>query len=754
MTLLYLSMIVFLFVLAAFDLWVGVSNDAVNFLTSAIGSKVAKFRTILIIAAIGVFCGATMSDGMMEIARHGIMQPQHFYFAEVMVIFMAVTVTDIVLLDLFNTYGMPTSTTVSMVFELMGATFCVALVKIATTANALSFGDYLNTEKALTIIFSIFLSVAIAFVFGILIQWVSRLIFSFNLRSDGLRWKMGIFGGIALTAIVWFMLIKGLSHLSFMEGAPQEFVDSHTGTILLGCLVFFTLLMQLLHFLHVNVFKIVVLFGTFALATAFAGNDLVNFIGVSLAGYSSFMTFVSTPGADPWSLRMDSLNGPADTPIVFLLAAGTIMVVALALSKKARKVTQTTIDLSRQQEGDEMFGSSRAARSLVRWSMSVSEKVADYVPAGVTRFVEQRFKPVSETAGATAADTPSFDLVRASVNLVVAALLIALGTSLKLPLSTTYVTFMVAMGSSLADRAWGRESAVFRITGVLTVIGGWFLTAVIAFGSCFFVALMMYYGGFAATAVIVAIALGVLVRSQRNYARREQEKTRGGDLLFGEMLASKDRRAIPAMLKRHAAVSVSEQTLRFVKDFTDLTDGLFNEQLKQLRRASNDLLKNKKEQKNLRRREQICLRRCEPATAVQMSTTFHLIHNALRQILYGLLRMSEPAREHLDNNFHPVSADYAAQYRELRNRLIEVMEDAADNLRQVRPEANAPLRDVLKQLRTDISVFRHRLLIDVQHPEANLNSMSLLLHLVQETEQIVTEFRFLLKNSARLDTIG
>ena len=334
-------MVIFLFVLATFDLYVGVSNDAVNFLNSAIGSKVARFRTIVIVAAIGVFCGAVLSDGMMDIARHGIFRPEQFHFEEVMYIFVAVMVTDIVLLDVFNSLGMPTSTTVSMVFELLGATFAFAMLKMADSDVAHTFGDYMNTDKALQVILGIFLSVAIAFVFGAVIQYLARLVFTFHYKEGRLSRKIGLFGGAAITAIVYFMLFKGLKHLSFMTADVKDWIDAHLLWVLGGCFVFFTLLMQLLHALRVNVFRIIVLTGTFALATAFAGNDLVNFIGVPLAGFSSFTDFTASGAANPADFTMDSLNGPATTPVYFLIAAGAIMVFSLATSKKAHNVVKT-----------------------------------------------------------------------------------------------------------------------------------------------------------------------------------------------------------------------------------------------------------------------------------------------------------------------------------------------------------------------------------------------------------------------------
>ena len=745
----FLGMVIFLFALAIFDLWVGVSNDAVNFLNSAIGSKAAKFKTIVAIAAVGVFCGAVMSDGMMDIARHGVFRPEMFYFKEIMYILLAVMVTDIVLLDVFNTLGMPTSTTVSMVFELLGATFALTMFKMAdSTAAGLTFGDFMNTDKALQMIVAIFLSVAIAFVFGTLIQYLARIVFTFNYRSK-LRWKIGIFGGLAVTSIVYFMLFKGLKHLAFMTDDVMAYINDNVGLVLGGCFVFFSILMQILHFCKVNVFRVVVLIGTFALATAFAGNDLVNFIGAPLAGLSSYEYWTAAGAGDPMLFKMDQLNGPASTPLVFLIGAGVIMVASLATSKKAHNVVKTSINLSSKDEGDEMFGSSRVARSLVRWGNSVGETMVRITPARVRHYIDSRFQAPEQPdeQGVT------FDLVRASINLVVAALLIAVGTSLKLPLSTTYVTFMVAMGTSLADRAWSRESAVFRITGVLTVIGGWLITAGVAFTASFFVELAMYYGGIIVSAIIVVGAVYALIHSQRMY-KKKQAEIKQGDVLFNEILACQDRKAIIPMLDRHVHVSTGEMILSFADSLRDTTDGLFTETLKPLRRASRTLSLGKRDLKNLRRRETICLQRAEPADAVRLSTTFHLIHNSMRQVLYGLIRINEPACEHVDNHFTPIAQEHGKRFIELRNRLVATMETAATNLRELRVGDNEPLRVELLNIREDFKKFRNEVLVELQGSGVNMTAATLLLHAIQETEQIILEVRHLLKRCRKFQELS
>ncbi len=737
----YLAMVVFLFVLAAFDLWVGVSNDAVNFLNSAIGSKAAKFRTLVVIASVGVFLGCVLSNGMMDIARHGIFTPQYFSFHDVMYIFLAVMVTDIVLLDIFNSFGMPTSTTVSMVFELLGASFAFVVIKMAVGESTLGLGDYLNTSKALEVIMGIFLSVPIAFLTGTFVQWLTRVIFSFSIKSN-LRFKIGIYGGLATTAILYFMLFKGLKDLSFMSADVKAALNTHIVAILLGCFVVATVIMQTLHSLKVNVLRIIVLFGTFALATAFAGNDLVNFIGVPLAGFSSFQDFTANAcGADAQGFMMTSLASSATTPLVFLVGAGAIMVFSLATSKKARKVVETEVGLSRKSEGDEMFGSSRVARSLVRWGTSVGTFAAKYVPQPVQQYVDSRFQMPENAAD----DGAAYDMLRASVNLMVASLLIALGTSLKLPLSTTFVTFMVAMGSSLADRAWSRESAVFRITGVLTVIGGWFITAGVAFSACFFVALAMNFGGVVAVVIIVALGIYSIIHSQRRFNKQQNEEQLEGDLLFLQMVTCNDKEAILPMLNRHINVSAAEVLEKYATSLVNVTDALFDENLRPVRRTLRDMEKGKRELKNLRRRETICLRRTVPATGVRLSTSFHLTHNALRQMLYGLIRIGEPIREYVDNNFLPVKPEFADHYRQLRGHLVSLVTTAAAALRNGRYDEIAQLSENCRVVENSFSQLRDSASVETQDTAANLAATTLLMHVAQETEQLAVELRYFLK---------
>ena len=593
----YLGIVIFLFLLAIFDLTVGVSNDAVNFLNSAIGAKAASFKTIILIAAVGIFCGATMSNGMMEIARHGIFRPEAFHFNELMCIFLAVMVTDVVLLDIFNTLGMPTSTTVSMVFELLGGTFALAMLKIAAGPESLTFAELLNTEKALTVILGIFLSVAIAFFFGTLVQYLSRIIFTFNYTTK-LKWTIGLFGGIAVTAIIYFMLIKGIKDASFMTDAHKLWVKDNTLTIVGGCFVFFTVLMQILHWCKVNVFKVIVLLGTFALAMAFAGNDLVNFVGVPLAGFSSYTDFMANGNGVANDYLMGALNEPAKTPFIFLFLSGVIMVISLITSKKAQNVIKTSVDLSRQDDGNEMFGSSAIARSLVRSMTTLGNNISKIIPEKVKVWLDSRFNKDE----AILANGAAFDLVRASVNLVLAGLLIALGTSLKLPLSTTYVAFMVAMGSSLADRAWGRESAVFRVTGVLSVIGGWFITAGAAFIICFFVTMIMYFGGMTAMVIMIGVAAFILIRSNNKY--RKKMKSEKQDDVFQQMLSSKDKAVVWNLLRQHVRENLVKVLDFAANTYGQMTDGFIREDLKSLRKAVSSTNDEKDILKKIRRDDQ------------------------------------------------------------------------------------------------------------------------------------------------------
>lgn len=736
----YFGFVVFLFVLAVFDLMVGVSNDAVNFLQSAIGAKVAKFKTILIIAAIGIFTGAAMSNGMMEVARNGVFHPSFFSFQDVMFIFLAVMASDIVLLDIFNTLGMPTSTTVSMVFELLGGTFALALMKVAGDPS-LHVADLMNTSKALTMIMAIFVSVAIAFVVGAFVQYISRTLFTFVYKNNSLKWKIGIFGGLAFTAIIYFMLIKGLGNVSFISDAAHEWINTHSWTICGICFVVTAVLSQVLFALKVNVFKILVLTGTFALAMAFAGNDLVNFIGVPLAGYSSFQDYSANAGGDAAGYMMDSLNGPAHTPVLFLIAAGLIMVISLATSKKAFNVVKTSVDLARQDAGDEMFGSSKMARVLVRFSTNTASALSELVPNGVKRWFAKRF----DNENVVLPQGAAFDEIRATVNLVVSSLLIALGTSLTLPLSTTYVTFMVAMGSSLADKAWGRESAVFRITGVISVIGGWFITAGAAFILCFLVALAMSLGGLTMASILIALSIVLLVRSNIKYKKKQAEEK--GDVIFNQMITSEDNAETLRLLTQHIRQGQS-RFLDFVNvNYLNVTEGFISEDLSRLQKAESAMRKERQELKQRRRKEMLGLRRIDPGVAIEKSTWFHLGVNSCEDMLYSLRRICDPCEEHIDNSFVPLEKDRIKEFLPLRDTLLYLLKRAVVVISTENYTDSDKLREQCEEFKSCLSSTRQGQIERMQTSKENITVSYVYLNLLQETHEIASSLQHLLRAS-------
>lgn len=739
----YLGIVIFLFMLAVFDLLVGVSNDAVNFMNSAVGAKVANFKTIVIVAAIGVFAGAVLSNGMMDIARHGIFQPVNFSFYEIMCILLAVMVTDVVLLDVFNTLGLPTSTTVSMVFELLGGTFILAILKIVgDETGLLTLGDMMNTEKALSVIMGIFLSVAIAFIAGTFVQYISRLIFSFNYKKN-LSWTIGIFGGIAVTSLSYFMLIKGLKSAPFMTPESLAWISENTTLLVVGCFITFTLLMQILHWCRVNVFKIIVLLGTFSLALAFAGNDLVNFIGVPLAGFSAYTDYVANSnGVGIHDFMMTSLMSSAKTPAIFLFASGLIMVYALATSKKAKNVIKTSVDLARQEEGDEMFGSSALARTIVRRANNINDFLKRVIPVGMRRWIDSRFNKDEVILENGAA----FDLVRAAVNLVLSGLLIIIGTTMKLPLSTTYVTFIVAMGTSLADRAWSRESAVYRITGMLSVIGGWFITAFVAFTICALVTFIMFYTSFVGMFIFIVVAVVLLVRSNIKYSKKEKAEQQ--DDIFKRMMTSKDKNEILALLRQHVKETLTSYITFSEDTYVKVTDGFIHEDLKSLRKAMNATDDQKKMLKKRRRKELLGLRRIPITIAIEKNTWFHLGSNSCEEMLYCLKRICEPCKEHVDNNFNPISKDCVTEFLPVREELCRLMErtrTAIENNNYEEADDILAKGDVLKN---SISSLRKQMMNRMQEADnASLKASMVYLNILQESQELVSIWRHLLRAS-------
>ena len=743
----YLFLIIFLFVLAVFDLSVGVSNDAVNFMNSAIGSKAASFKVIMVIAAIGIFVGASLSNGMMDIARHGIYQPQHFYFSEIMCILLAVMLTDVVLLDIFNSLGMPTSTTVSLVFELLGGTVAISLIKIANSNGALQLGDLLNTDKAFTVILAIFLSVAIAFFFGAIVQYISRLIFTFNYKKH-MNYFIGLFGGLAATSILYFMLIKGLKESSFMEGDLKTMIYSNTDTIVWGALIFFTLLMQVLHWLKVNVFKVVILLGTFALALAFAGNDLVNFIGVPLAGYSSYMDLMAQGGTTTTdTFLMESLLEPAKTPWYFLVGSGLVMVIALATSKKAQAVIKTSVDLARQSDGNENFGTSPVARVLVRTCNNASNTILSVVPLRVKDWIDSRFN----NNEIILEDKASFDLVRASVNVVLSGLLIALGTSLKLPLSTTYVAFMVAMGSSLADRAWGRESAVYRITGVLSVIGGWFITAGAAFTICFLVALLIHVGGIAAMAAMVGLAIYMLIRNQILYKKKMKKEAMQEevDSTISKLRETKDKREALSLFREHSRDELCD-VLNFASDtFNRSVHGFMDENLRELRKVMSAIEEKKSYLKQVKRVGTLGVTQLEHDIAIDKGLYYYQGNDFASEIVFSIRRLTEPGKEHVDNHFSPLCEVQKEDFGKMTDEIVSFL-----NRSSVMIESNDYHRmdDLIAEsvdLTAKLTLLKKEELKRIQGQSGSTKVSMVYLNMVQEAQNVVSFTANLLKASRK-----
>lgn len=740
----YLLIVVFLLCLAVFDLFVGVSNDAVNFLQSAIGAKVATFKVVLIVASLGVLLGATMSSGMMDVTRHGIMLPSHFSFHEVMIVFLAVMVTDVIVLDMFNSLGMPTSTTVSLVFELLGGAFVLALLKMHADPS-LAFSDLLNTDKALSVIIAIFVSVAVAFFFGVIVQWISRVIFTFN-YSRVSHIATALFGGVAFTALSYFIFLKGLGKSPYISADIRDFMDANIAWLLCATFVVSSIAMLLVQLVKVNVFKFVVLMGTFALAMAFAGNDLVNFIGVPLAGLDSYLDFTTNAqGVSADSYLMTSLMESAKTPPFYLLLAGVIMIIAMATSKKAQNVIKTSVDLSRQDEGDEMFGSSLAARSIVRFCQETADRcssVASHVPVlgKVAVWVDSRFNKQAVVLDNGAA----FDVVRAAVNLVLASLLITVGTNLKLPLSTTYVTFMVAMGSSLADRAWSRESAVFRVTGVISVIGGWFITAGVAFAACGIVALAMSFGGLAVQFAFIALVVFLLFRS--NKASKKSAEAGANEDVFRLMMRSRDPEIVWDLLSKNVA-EVQASMAQFADScFQGIEEGLVDNRPSLLRHVRRDLSKKRDMLKKIRRRQILALRKLPADIVIERNTWFHVGINASMQYIYCLTRMLEPVKEHVDNNFTPLSKEMVDEFKPVKEKIEALLKTTADSISQ---RSFDNYRQTLKEadkLKDELSVVRKRHIDRMQTSNTqNLQAGLVYLNLLQESQQLLSNMRHQLR---------
>ena len=740
MSTIYLCIVIFLLCLAVFDLFVGVSNDAVNFLQSAIGAKVAKFRTVLVIASLGVVLGAIMSSGMMDIARHGIASPDHYSFEEMMTLFLAVMVTDVIVLDVFNTLGMPTSTTVSLVFELLGGAFILATIKMVGDSS-LNYGDLLNSDKALEVIMGIFSSVIIAFVFGVIVMWISRVVFTFNYKKHS-RYSIAIFGGIAFTALSYFIFMKGLGKSPYLPQDVRDYIDANVGFLLVVTFVVSSIVMEFLHLCRINIFKFTVLLGTFGLAMAFAGNDLVNFIGVPLAGLSSYQDYMANAnGVAADSYLMTSLMESAKTTPVYLLAAGAVMIIAMATSKKAQNVIKTSVDLSRQDEGDEMFGSSKAARVIVRNCQATDSWLNRFLPQGLKNYINSRF----DKNAVELEESAAFDVVRAAVNLVLASMLITIGTNLKLPLSTTYVTFMVAMGSSLADRAWSRESAVFRVTGVLSVIGGWFITAGVAFAACAVVCLAMFFGGIVVKSAFMALVVFMLIRSNIQYNKKAKEEDKGDSFML--MMRTRDPELVWDMLRRHVGKTQSFVCHFALSQFNQIMDGLAEEKPSNLRHANKALKKEQDMLKKFRRQEMLGLKKSPQEIAIERNTWFHLGANSNQQFIYTLRRILDPIKEHVDNNFNPLPQEYIDEFAPVRQKINDLMKMSCEQIETSRYENYREILAEADACKDELSVIRKKHIDRIQHTGDNtLLKVSLVyLNVLQESQEFLSVMRHQLR---------
>ena len=733
----YILMLIALAILATVDLVVGVSNDAVNFLNSAIGSKAIAIRNIMIIASIGVFFGAITSSGMMEVARKGIFNPGMFMFQDIMFIFMAVMITDILLLDVFNTLGMPTSTTVSIVFELLGAAVAISLIKISQNdAESISaIWNYINYEKASLIIFGILLSVVVAFSVGAIVQFVSRLIYSFNFEKRP-SYINALFGGFAITAITYFIIIKGMKGTPYYKDV-KFLIEDNTLTIIAGSFLLWTIISQVfIKLFNLNVLKLIIGIGTFSLAMAFSGNDLVNFIGVPIAAWNSYEAW-SVSGVEANAFSMEILAKKVPSNVWLLLIAGGIMVVTLWTSSKARNVIKTGIDLSRQGEGHEKFQPNPLSRLVVRASMGINTGITYIFPAKTIAFVNSKFqKPVIELPKNKTYELPAFDMVRASVNLIVAGILISIATSLKLPLSTTYVTFMVAMGTSLADRAWGRESAVYRVAGVINVVGGWFLTAITAFLAAALVAYLISWDMVMIPVLLVLVAFligrNTIIHRKKSKEVKEQEYIERADLI-----------TINGVIEE-SADHISNVANRVNKLYTNVVNDLTNHDLNKLRKTDKHVGKLNDEIDSLKDGVFYFIKSLDD-TSVQASRFYILVLGYLQDVAQSISYISRASFKHVNNNHKNLKKGQLKDLKEIDNQLTELLGQvssifelrAFDDLEDILIEKQALLKDVSNSIEKQVTRIRQE--------ESSPKNTTLYFSILLETQDLITALMSLLQ---------
>ena len=699
-------MLVALAILAIVDLVVGVSNDAVNFLNSAIGSKAISVRNIMIIASLGVFMGAITSSGMMEVARKGIFNPSMFMFQDIMFIFMAVMITDILLLDIFNSLGMPTSTTVSIVFELLGAAVCISLIKISAndSQSIADIWNYINHKKAIQIINGILLSVVVAFSVGAIVQFFSRLIYSFNFEKRA-AYINALFGGFAITAITYFIIIKGMKGTPFYKDV-KHLIEGNTILIIAGSFVVWSAISQvLIKAFKINILKLIIGIGTFSLAMAFSGNDLVNFVGVPIAAWNSYTEW-STSGVAADAFSMGVLAKKVPSNVWLLLIAGGVMVVTLWTSSKAQNVIKTGIDLSRQGEGHEKFQPNPLSRIVVRASMAINKGISYIFPKSTLAFVDSKFqKPVIELPKDKTYELPAFDLVRASVNLIVAGILISIATSMKLPLSTTYVTFMVAMGTSLADRAWGRESAVYRVAGVINVIGGWFLTALTAFLAAALVAYLISWDMVMIPILLAVVALligrNTLIHRKKSKEVKKQQYIERADLI-----------TINGVIEE-SADHISEVAARVNKLYTNVVNDLANHDLNKLRKTDKHVAKLNDEIDGLKDGVFYFIKSLDE-TSVQASRFYVMVLGYLQDVAQYISYISRASYKHVNNNHKNLKKGQLKDLKAIDNQLTSLLEKVSDvfqnrsfdNLDTILSEKQELLKDVSASIENQVARIR------------------------------------------------
>ncbi|MFT4642517.1 MAG: phosphate/sulfate permease [Candidatus Azotimanducaceae bacterium] len=739
----YLLMIVALAILAVADLVVGVSNDAVNFLNSAVGSKAISFKTIMIVASLGIACGAIFSSGMMEVARKGIFNPSMFMFSDIMIIFMAVMITDILLLDFFNTLGMPTSTTVSIVFELLGAAVAVALIKIGADGGSFSeVTNYINTTKATEIILGILGSVVIAFSVGVFVQYISRLLLSFDFEKKA-KWVGALFGGVALTAMVYFILMKGIKgadvakqSFDIIGGSTiKDFLENNVFSIISVSFVIWSALSYVfINFLNTNIYKLIIVVGTFALALAFAGNDLVNFIGVPIAAWQSYQAFmdplVNINGLAANEFAMDVLGKKVPTPTFLLFIAGMIMVLTLWFSSKAKAVLKTSIDLSSQGDTEERFQPNSLSRGLVRGSMLLSKYISYVTPKSFQKTIEKQFeKPVIQLVQGKTHELPAFDMVRAAVNLMVAGVLISIATSYKLPLSTTYVTFMVAMGTSLADRAWGSESAVYRVAGVLNVIGGWFGTAITAFIAAGTAAYLIHLGGAAMIAVLLLLAVLLLVRNSINHVKKKKE------VKAEDSLNRSESKSVQGVIEE-SADNISKVLKRVSKINESAINGLISEDLSMLKKTKKTVVKLESEIEDLQNNIFYFIKNLDD-TSVSASTFYIDVIGDLQDIAQSVGFISKVSHKHINNNHKGLKKNQSKELKSIDEKLCVIFNkvQAAFDLRAF-DQIPALIEDK-KDLLKDVSVYAQKQVERTRTSESSPKNTTLYFSILLETEDLI-----------------